>query len=329
MRSFARNTQPGFANSGTADRDVSALRNRGNRLQTCVAVLLAFASCGWADPPTNSRAIELKSVGLALIQDVDVSAREQGVLASIVASEGHLVKAGDVLATIDDTDAVLELQRMQTERAIAAEEAQNDVNVRFARKSVEVAKAEFARAQEAVERYKKSVSATELDRLRLTAERAALQVEQSQHELKTAKLTLEAKANACELAARHVERHKIRAPISGMVVQVHHQQGEWVEPGDSVIRILEIDRLRAKGFLQAQQVTTNLVGRPATLIVLLDGRQPVEFPGRIVFVSPEINLVNNQVDVWAEIENRDLLLRPGLKGDLHIHAAEPTTAEIP
>ena len=43
----------------------------------------------------------------------------------------------------------------------------------------------------------------------------------------------------------------------------------------------------------------------------LPGRETRELPGRIVFVDPQINAVNGQYRVWAEVENPDGLLRPG------------------
>ena len=60
-----------------------------------------------------------------------------------------------------------------------------------------------------------------------------------------------------------------------------------------------------------RQVSGELHGRSVKLSVELDGKR-VEFPGKVVFVSPEIDPVNGQVRVWAEIDNKDGRLRPGL-----------------
>ena len=42
--------------------------------------------------------------------------------------------------------------------------------------------------------------------------------------------------------------------IAGVVVEIKRRKGEWVEPGETVIRILRIDSLRAEGFVDASQV---------------------------------------------------------------------------
>ena len=101
-------------------------------------------------------------------------------------------------------------------------------------------------------------------------------------------------------------------------MQILRRNGEWVEPGQPVVRIIRIDRLKALGSLQATQLTEDLTGREVKLRVLLSGEEPIEFPGEVTFVHSEVNPVNGQVDFWAEIENRDLLLRPGLKATLVI-----------
>jgi macrolide-specific efflux system membrane fusion protein len=171
------------------------------------------------------------------------------------------------------------------------------------------------------------VSDTEIDRLRLAADKAELEIEQALHEQETARLTSRLKEIEMDLAKQSVDRRLLTSPISGMVVQVNLHQGEWVQPGKTVVRVLRVDRLRVEGFIAAEQLSGDLVGRRATLTVDLPGRAGAAFEGAVVFVSPEINPVNQQVRVWAEVENRQLLLRPGLRGNLTIHSEAAQTAK--
>ena len=93
-----------------------------------------------------------------------------------------------------------------------------------------------------------------------------------------------------------------------------------------MFRIVRIDRLRVEAFLDANQVADGLLGRNVTLSVEFANRPRAEFAGKVVFVSPEVDPVNGQVRVWAEVENRGLLLRPGLHGSLKI---EPVAEDAP
>jgi RND family efflux transporter MFP subunit len=295
-----------------------------DRLMKIRLTLLTAAACLLAGVviPAASAAepIKLDSVLLTLIEQVEVPAREAGELSAMHVREGQLVKEGTLLAQIDDRDAQLAARKARFECDIAAKEAGNDVHVRFHKKSREVAEAELRRAIESIEKYRKSVSETEMDRLRLTAEKTGLEVEQAELELAKAKLTERLKDNDVKIAERSIERRNVVSPIDGMVVQILHRRGEFVEAGHTVLRVLRINRLRAEGLLNARDLRGEPVGRRVTLTVMVPGSGETQFAGKVVFVSPEINPVSGQTKVWAEIENPDLLLRPGLNGAMTIEA---------
>jgi multidrug efflux pump subunit AcrA (membrane-fusion protein) len=103
---------------------------------------------------------------------------------------------------------------------------------------------------------------------------------------------------------------------------VHRRAGEWVAPGETLVRIVRIDRLRAEGFIDAALAEVDLVGAEARLAITSAGGEKRVFAGVVVFVSPEIDPVNGQVKIWAEIENRSLALRPGLRGELTVSPSE-------
>jgi multidrug efflux pump subunit AcrA (membrane-fusion protein) len=94
-----------------------------------------------------------------------------------------------------------------------------------------------------------------------------------------------------------------------VIVQVYVRKGEWVEPGEQALRIVNADRLKAEGFIPAADANASLVGESVTLTV--DPNEKQQFSGAIVFVSPEVDPITGQVRVWAEIGNRDGRLRSG------------------
>jgi multidrug efflux pump subunit AcrA (membrane-fusion protein) len=287
------------------------------------AFILIAAACLGADSERQDKLLDVDWVQITLIDEVELAAREPGQVVQLSVVEGQLVKEDELLAQIDDTEPQILKRRAQVEAAIAKRQASNDVKVRFARKSHEVAQAELQRAKESVEKFAKSVSETELDRLRLAAERTLLEVEQAEHDQQVAALTYDLKQTEVDVAERSIDRKKVVSPLTGMIVELKRRRGEWVQPGDVVARLVRIDRVRAEGFVPANQVTPDLLGSPAKLEIDLPGKPKSEFTGKIAFVSPEVNPVNGEVRIWAEIENRDFLLRPGLKAKLTI--AKPVT----
>lgn len=276
---------------------------------TILLPLLLIAS------PVGAEEIE---IFIRLIEEARTSAREPGVLKEVAVKEGQLVREGQLLARVEDSQARYLQRRAELELQIAREEAEDDVIVRAAEKAEAVADNDWQRAQRAVERNPNAISASEVEHLRLTAEKATLDVERAKRDFRIAQVSRDLKENELEFAAEHLERHQVLAPIDGMVVEVNRRRGEWVEPGDDVARILRIDQLRAEGFSEARHVQTDWVGRSVTILVDLGGPESEKFSGKLVFVSPEIDPVNGQIAIWAEVNNPDLRLRPGLRGTMTI-----------
>lgn len=275
-------------------------------------LLLSILSVG--DPP----AIEIPSAVIKVSEEVVVPARDAGVLAKIEVKEGQLVEEGDTLVRLLDTDIRLAVDRARLEAEIALRKFKNDVDVSYAKKSTEVARAELKRSLDTNEKYPKTVSNSELDRQRLLVEQGELQTQKAEHDREVAGLTREIRDNEHQTTRDQLERRTIAAPLRGMVVEVLRRRGEWVQTGDTVVRIVRLDRLRAEGFLPAKHASLDLVGAKVRLKVTSSADKTLEFPGQIVFINPEIDPLNSQVRFWAEVENLDLKLRPGMQATLTI-----------
>lgn len=280
-------------------------------MATVALALIASGGPARADEPAAPLSLQVESVVLRLLEEAEVPAQEAGVVTELAVREGQRVKKGDLVAQIDDQVARLAADAAQSQYDIARAKAANDVRLRFSKKALEVAQAELRRSTESIERFAKSVSQSQLDVERLTVEKNQLEAEQAHHEHQVALLELKAQTHELTAARALVERRKIVAPFDGVVVQIYVRRGEWVEPGQQSVRIVNVDRLRAEGFLPAAKVTPDLPGQPVTLRLIEAATATASAAGTIVFVSPEVDPITGQVRVWAEIDNRDGRLRPG------------------
>jgi macrolide-specific efflux system membrane fusion protein len=279
----------------------------------CSALALASVSSASGDDPDSrppAASITVDSVVLRLLEEAEVPAQEAGVVTSLAVREGQRVKQGELLAQIDDEVPRLAAEAVQAQYDIARAKAANDVRRRFAKKSLEVSEAELRRSMESIERFAKSVSQSQLDVERLTVQKNQLEAEQADHEHEVATLEMKAQENELTAARAQVARRRIIAPFDGVVVQTYVRRGEWVEPGQKALRIINVDRLKAEGFVPSAGTFADLSGKPVSLeIEGLSERGPVG--GTVLFVSPEVDPINGQVRVWAEIDNREGSLRPG------------------
>ncbi len=285
-----------------------------------MVVFWAILLASWAPGSSPAEPIQAEDVFLTLIADVEVSAIESGVLVEVAAKAGQVVQRGGLLARVDDSQAKLNERRASTELSRLQREAENDLNVQLARKQHASAEAELRRAEEANKRLPNSVSQTEFDRLRLEKEQAELRIEQARFDMEMAQFAVRGGEEELDLARLNIGRRQILAPLDGVVVEVMRRAGEWVDAGQPVARVVRLDRLRAEGLLPAGIATPRMLGQTVRVEVRFESGPVEQFEGRVVFVSPEVHPINGQVQVWAEVVNRDGLLRPGLKANMTIAA---------
>jgi macrolide-specific efflux system membrane fusion protein len=312
---------------------VAQLRTRTRRVASTALLLLLVGTPGAAatgqeakPPAADEGSIVASSALLRIVEQVTTPARVAGVLASMDVAEGDVVAEGEVVAAVDDTEAKLLYQRAVTEHELARHRAVADMAIRSAEKSLGFSQQELLRLQRAGEGLPGSVSTSELEESQLTAAQARLALEQAQHDHRRETLTERLKQTELALAARNQDVHQIRAPLNGVVVEILRRRGEWVEPGEDVLRIMRIDRLRAEGLVDVQHVLRDLRGAPATISVSVRGRPEVTLPGKVVFVNPEINPVNGQVRVRVEFDNPGGRLMPGMRANLVIGSTPQVSA---
>lgn len=277
-----------------------------------VAMVTAAVAPAYAD--TGGR-VEVESVVLRLLDEADAPAQRPGVLVRIRAKEGDRVQKGQVLGELDMRDAELAEQVAKLELSIAEEKASNDIQVRFAAKAHQTAAAELRRSEVSIANFPKSVSQSQIDVERLEVQKTLLEKEQAEHNQKLLAMEVDVKAGAVDAARLERLQRRIVAPLDGVVVEAAARLGEWLEPGELAFRLVNTNRLKAEGFVTAQQAQSMAVGDSARLTL---AGEPQSYSGRLVFISPEIDPINNQVRVWAEIENEAGRLRPGQRAELLI-----------
>ncbi|QDT52116.1 HlyD family secretion protein [Caulifigura coniformis] len=352
-------------------------------------ILLLLPGLTRADDLVVERAV------LSLIEHADVPAEQAGRIDKLLVREGEVVLPGQALVQLDDREARLagararlELEsarflaadkshllaalkaaekqkqiavEQQIEFDVAQSEALNDVAVRAAAKSRDVADNEYQRAQRSREASKNSVSESTLDGLRLELEKATLAHEQTEFQLSVLKLKLEAKKasmrtqglaveeaelavqeaqaqlelaglqaelkrNNVDAAALNFAQRAAVSPIEGVVVELPRRAGEWVQPGDKVARVIRLNRLRAEGFLPLAAASGSLVGRNAIVDVSRSDEGVRSLDGRITFVSPDVDPINQEVRVWVEFDNPEGTLLPGLRATIRVPGVDASKA---
>ena len=173
----------------------------------------------------------IKAVNSALIK-----ARVPGELQGLLVREGDFVKAGQILARIDDTE--LKARARQAQQQAQSAKAQ-----------VDIAKRSFDNNRSLVEQGFISKTALDTSTAGLAAAEATY---------------LAAQANV-DVAGKSLEDALLRSPISGQVAQRFAQPGERVGVDARILEIVDISRLELEASLSAADSLAVKVGQTAEL----------------------------------------------------------------
>jgi multidrug efflux pump subunit AcrA (membrane-fusion protein) len=265
---------------------------------------------------------------VSLVEEAKVPAREAGVLMELVIREGDVVRKNDVIAKIDDDQPQMEKRKAQAEYDQALAKAQSDVDVQYSEAAEKVAEAEYKKALESHTKVPGSVTEVERDRLALNEKKSELQIDQARLEQRLAALAAQSKEVEVLAAENSIGRRLIKSPLDGVVVQVFPHQGEWMQPGDPLARVVRVDKLRIEGYVDSSRFGPDKVrDRPVTVEVMLADDRKETFKGRIMVTSPMVES-GGDFRVVAEVENRQdpnsqqWLLQPGQTARMTIHSSQ-------
>lgn len=290
------------------------------------ALLVLIGPDGGESPGrrTNNQ-FELELPQVTLIERVNVAAQEAGLITEILVREGSEVKAGDKIAQINDSKALAAKKVALAEHEVALAEATNDISVRFAHAGADVAKYDYLAHKLANQKARGSTPEAEMQKLLLQWKKGELETEKAQLELDVAGLTAKAKEASVEAADDDIRRRRVFSEIDAVVVEIDKHVGEWVNPGDRIMRIVRMNKVKVEGLLPIALVSqTQVVDRPVTVETTISGNRNVQFNGKIVFVAPELDPSGKYYKVVAEVENREdrgaWLLLPGMSPTVTVDA---------
>jgi HlyD family secretion protein len=191
--------------------------------------------------------------------DVKVAAERAGRLVAVLVEEGQVVRKGDLLAEIESDEL----------RAALGE----------ARARVDEAAAEVRLAEVNLERKR-----------RLVAEQiaAAQDLDQATRDLETSRAR---QATAEATAARYeaqLRKSRIVAPLSGTVTSREVDAGETVEPGDVVLSLADLRRLRVDA--EADEADASALALGAPVVISAEGFPGRTWPGRVEEIAHSVTL---------------------------------------
>jgi len=289
-----------------------------------LATVTTFVYC--AAVQAHADGIEVRDCVVRFAAEVDVPALASGRVAQVSVDQNEMIKQGDAIAALDDRSLLIRRRAAQLRYDSARSDAENEVEIEYAKVALAEAQAELDASRSIQQDVRGAVPLTRMRQLRLAVERGQLEVAQANRRLQRA--AVEASLRGADLAVidDQLKNLHIESPISGVVLEVNREAGEWIDAGEAIATVGRIDRLHVHALLGSESIAPS---QCAALPVAVDWTDPANgkqqsLRGKVISVDPQM-LPGGQYRLHAEIVNRPAdhaadhwQLRPGTEVRMRI-----------
>jgi RND family efflux transporter MFP subunit len=277
-------------------------------------VEVADAKPAWSGAATQGGTLLDASGYVVARREATVSAKVAGKVAQVLIQEGQHVAAGEVIATIDDSNAKAALNQAAAQAAAAQE-------------SIRVAQVSLA---EATPKYQRSrtlhangwLSQQDLEAAQAGYDSARENLTLAQRQAATAQTTV-------EVYRRGEDDTVVRAPFAGVVTATAAQPGEIVAPvagggftRTGICTIVDMDSLEVEVDVAESFISRVQPGMPAS--VKLNAYPDWEIPAQVITVIPTADRSKATVTVRVGFKVKDPRIVPEMGA--HVAFLSPTPA---
>jgi membrane fusion protein YbhG len=259
--------------------------------------------------------------------------------------EGQWVKAGTVLARLDDSDyrqqvaineAALQVQEQQLASAMQKLEAahatiSND-NADLAQKNIDYGRSQKLWTEKIISGDQRDHTDTARKQSSAAMQRDRAMERSAQQDIAVAKANIRSASENLELAKIMLGYTTLRAPFSGVILTRQTELGEVMQPGTPVVTLADLDHVWLRAYVAETDLGRIRWGQAAT--VHTDTYPDKAYPGQISFIASEAEFTPKSVETHKErvtlvyrikidVENPRHELKPGMPADATIHLGAP------
>ena len=267
--------------------------------------------------------VELAPVARASIQDrrvlsgtlnasqqIDVAPKIAGRVEAVTVQLGDTVRRGQVVARLDDAEAVQARDQAEAELAVAR------ASLDEAESALALARSEHARMRRL--RAQGIASEAELDQ-------AQAELQAAQARAKLAQAQIAQRSAALKGAEVRLGYTQVRAEWEGgddtrVVSQRFIDPGATIAANTPVVQVLELDPLIAVVNVVERDYVRLRRGQSANISAAAYGDR--RFPAEVVRIAPRLDVASRQARVELRVPNPEFVLRPGMFVQVDVVLAE-------
>jgi multidrug efflux pump subunit AcrA (membrane-fusion protein) len=302
---------------------------------------------------------ELTDVRLSVTASATIFPREQanigprltGPIRSLGARKGDTVKAGQILAKLENRDLIA--LRQESEAAVADAQASLErvtagtlpTDVARARGQLAVAESTLAQAQKFYDRRKTLfeqgaipnrdlvVSETDLALAKTNHDVAKksldlLQTQSGVHDIKSAQSKLDQARARLASAQAQLAFADVFSPFGGTVTEQFLYPGDMARPDAPIFTVMDLSTAVARA--QVPEAESPAIHAGQSCIFTPSDQPSKEFNGRVSMINQSVDQARRTVEIWCEIPNSSYALRGGVFGKVtFITGKLPKSVVIP
>lgn len=215
-----------------------------------------------------------------------ISPRITGRLSSVLVDQGDLVAKGQLLATLEDADALRQLEVARAAQAGAAATVDR-VKVDATRAAIVLQQADLDHRRTASLAESKSISDSELDKARERLRVAETDLERARAAIVEAERLHASAASQVAYQQELLKHTQLLAPFDGFVIRRERDPGSVVAPGGSVLRLAASSEIWVSAWIDESAIAGLAPDRPARVVFRSEPEK--DYPGRVARIGREVD----------------------------------------
>ena len=278
------------------------------------AAAALLVACGEKDKDYNA-------TGTFEATEVTVSAEQTGKLMQFNITEGDKVDAGLQVGLIDTVQLYLKARQMgATKLVYFAQKPETQ-------KQIAATRQQIIKARQEVNRYAQLVKEDAANRKLLDDANSQLQVLERQLEAQISSLnssnnSLNAQMGTVDVdklqIADQLQKCHIYSPISGIILEMYVEQGEFAAIGKPLFKIADTDNMFMRAYITSDQLRSVKIGQQVKVFSDYGNGNRKEYQGKVTWISSKSEFTPKTI--LTDDERADLVyaIKVAVKNDGYI-----------
>lgn len=270
-----------------------------------------LSACGNNDIPYDAS-------GVFETTEVIVSAQATGELLSFTVEEGMNVKADEKLGYVDTLQ--LALKKKQLTATLAAtdskwlDEKRQSASLRQQIINLERERKRFGDLLEADAATEKQVDELDYQIDVLKRQLSATEEQLNSHNKSLDGQCLSLEAQLAQLEDQ-IEKSVVSSPVSGTVISKYADPGEFVQPGKSLFKVANLEKMKLRIYITADQLTMLKIGQKVKVYADKGQDERQEYEGVVSWISDKAEFTPKTIQTRDERANLVYAVKVSVRND--------------